>query len=83
MRRVFSGCGDKDASPKGSACFYRDPYMIHLNIALQMVVSNFSWVEQATCFKWWQNASIFSSEPDFTGDPGSPLPKKKTHGRCP
>ena len=32
----------------------RDPYIIHLNIALQMVVSLYFGVEKATCFKWLQ-----------------------------
>ena len=36
----------------------RDPYIIHLNIALSMVVSPYFGVEQATCFKWLQNVSF-------------------------
>ena len=40
----------------------QDPYIIHLNIALLMVVSLYSGVEKATCFKWRQNVS-FQVEP--------------------
>ena len=36
----------------------RDPYIIHLNIALSMVVPLYFGVEKATCFKWLQNVSF-------------------------
>ena len=44
----------------------RDPYIIHLNIALSMVVPLYFGVEKATCFKWLQNGDLLRSpdEPD-------------------
>ena len=39
----------------------RDPYIIHLNIALYMVVSLYFGVEKATCFKWLQNGDLLRS----------------------
>ena len=36
----------------------RDPYIMHLDIALYMVVSLYFGVEKATCFKWLQHVSF-------------------------
>ena len=54
--------GGKETPPRnGPPAFCRDPYIIHLNLALQMVVSLHFGVEKTTCFKWLQNGDLLRS----------------------